>query len=509
MKRRELLKGGLVAATAALAGCFPSGLRGRAAPAALAARPWSGRVRNLIFFAYDGTGYQDLTAAGHFSRRVLKRPLVFERLLARGLSASMHTYSLTSLVTDSSAASTAWATGRKVVNPAMSMLPDGTKLTTIMQLAQDRGKRLGLVTTARCTHATPAAWLANVPHRDLEEEIALQYLDRKPDVVLGGARGPFEAASREDGRDLFAEFRRAGYDVVTTTEEFERSTASRLLGAFTPALEYLPYEVDRRFQSAPVPPLSALTRKALDVLEGSSSGYLLQVEAGRPDHANHYNDPGALVWEWMAADETLDLLMRHVDGRDDTLLIVASDHDTGGGVVYGYGPWFLRSTEAFETLAEVRASHEWLVAYGMPRQPAPVDVQEAVRRYLGVPIGPEQSAQLSAALATRPTPRELRLGHRNAHQIHPNNTVGYVMSVSPEGLADRPNMAFSTSQHTTGLVPAVLYGPMVAPGALGVIDNTELFDVMIDALGIEHSNPSMSEERAREITGTPTGPWTG
>src|SRR3712207_3785872 len=133
MKRRDLLKGGLVAA---LSGCLPSGVRGLASPGAAGKRPWSGRVRNVIFFAYDGTGYEDLTAAGHFSRRVLKRPLVFERLLARGLSGSMHTYSLTSLVTDSSAASTAWSTGRKVVNPAMAMLPDGTKLTTIMQLAQ-------------------------------------------------------------------------------------------------------------------------------------------------------------------------------------------------------------------------------------------------------------------------------------------------------------------------------------------------------------------------------------
>lgn len=507
MKRRDLLKRGLLAgATTALAGCLPRGIASGPPTGALfggdAARPWAGRIRNVIFLAYDGTGYEDAATAGHFSRRVLNRPLLFEQLLSEGYCGSMYTNSLTSVVTDSAAASSAWATGRKVANPYLSMYPDGTPLTTIFQLAQGQGLRTGLVTSTRVTHATPAAWATRVSHRDIEDEVARQYLEVKPDVLLGGGRGPFEAEHRGDGRDLFEEFREAGYDIVQTAEELDRSNGSRLLGAFTPGLQYLPYEVDRRFQEHPAPSLTQLTRKALDVLSGADQGFVLQVEAGRIDHANHHNDPGALVWDWAAADDTLQVIKSHVDGRDDTLLIIACDHDTGGGVVYGFGPWYVQSTPAFETLGACRSSHEWLVREVLSRSPSAGEVRDSVQQYLGIPLNHEQAVQIAELLSTRPLTPDLLRGHPNAHRTQPNNSLAYLLSISPDWEPNRPNIAFATGQHTAGLVPAILYGPMIPRGNMGVIDNTELFRVMIDALGIEFENPVMTEEEALRAAAT-------
>jgi alkaline phosphatase len=505
MKRRDLLKGGLWAGAAGMSGGLLGCAPGMGAPGALAqgpgvdgTRPWSRRARNVIFLVYDGTGYEDAAAAGHFSRRILNRPLLFERLLSEGAAGSMQTHSLTSVVTDSSAASTTWSTGRKVVNYDVSMFPDGRPLTTIFDLARGRGMATGLVTTTRITHATPAAWATKVRNRDLEQEIAAQYLEAAPDVLLGGARGPFE--DREDGRDLFAEFRQRGYDVLHTPEDLARTNGSRLLGTFTPGMEHMPYEVDRRFQGRPVPSLAQMTTRALEVLSGSERGFVLQVEAGRIDLANHYNDPGGMIWDWMAADEALAVVKDFVDRDGETLLITAADHDTGGSVVYGFGIWFLRSTEAFETLGKRKASNEWLLEHGLPARPSAEDVREAVTRHLGFSPTAEQAAEVATVLgAPRPVPAELRRGHWNAHYLHPENTVGQILSTSPSRAPDRPNIAYGTSSHTAGLVPAVLYGPMVPQGSLGVIDNTALYHVMTEALGIDFQNPAMTEEEARAI----------
>lgn len=511
MRRREFFKGGLMATAAAalgsLAGCLPGGRGVAAAPPDLSGSmnlAGGRRFRNVIFFVYDGTGYEDAAAAGHFSRRILDRPLLFERMMTEGRAGSMQTQSLTSIVTDSSAAGTTWSTGRKIVNSAVAMYPDGTPLRTILQEAKDRGLGTGLVTTTRITHATPASWAANIRHRDLENEIAEQYLALRPDVLLGGGQGPFDPAHREDRRDLFEEFRQAGHEVLKTAEELERSNASRVLGTFTPGMEHMPFEADRRFQGHPAPSLSTMARKAVQLLSGSERGFVLQVEAGRIDLANHYNDPGGMIWDWMAADEALQVLKDFTDRDGETLLIVAPDHDTGGSVVYGFGPWYLRSTQAFETLGRRHASHEWLVRSLSP-EPSEEEVRDAVRRLLGVSLAEPQASELAKVLSTRPLTPELRRGHRNAHATQPDNTWYYLLSISPDGTADRPNIAYATGQHTAGLVPVILYGDMIEPGNMGVIDNTELFRVMTEGLGIQYQNPLMTEEEARQVAVVPSG----
>lgn len=498
MERRDLLKLGAVAGVASALGLRPGGeLSARVAGGDV---PGRGRVRNVIFLAYDGTGYEDFATAEFFSRRVVGRPLRFNDLLRGGRTGTMIPSSLTSWVTDSAAATTAWSTGRKVVNGALSMYPDGRELATIFDLARDRGLATGLVTSARITHATPGGWGAKVAHRDNEAEIAEQYLTGRVDVLLGGGRGPFFPASRLDGRDLPAEYRAAGYDVVTTAEELERASASRILGIFTPGLQHLPYEVDRLFQGHPAPSLAHLTQAALDRLDGAENGFILQVEAGRIDHANHNNDPGALIRDWMAADETLEVLLEFVDGRDDTLLLFACDHDTGGGVAYGWGSGYRNSNPGLMALAEPRASYEWLLREILPRNPDPGEVQAAVREHLRIPLDDTQSEQISAILSGA-NPRTMRWGHRNAHGGAPNDQMAQVLSQSPTGRPDRPSISFATANHTAGFVPCVIYGAGTPPGNLGVVDNTELFDVMTSALGITHQNPIMTEEEARALTG--------
>ncbi|TVR60737.1 MAG: alkaline phosphatase, partial [Gemmatimonadales bacterium] len=492
MNRRDLLKAGALAGAAAAAAHLPGLGALRAARAATAGPAASARLResrNLIFLVLDGTGYEDMAAASMFSRRVLGRPLLLEQVLSAGQYGSMDVQSLTAVVTDSAAATSAWATGRRVVNGALSQLPDGRDLTTILQVAKDQGRATGLVTTTRMTHATPAGWVARVAARGMEEEIAEQYLAFRPDILMGGGRGPFEAETRSDGRDLTAEFRDAGYEVIHDQEGLEAASGDHLLGLFTNSDLHLPYEADRRFQDVPSPSLAAMTRKALRHLGDREGGFVLQVEAGRIDHANHRSDLGAALWDWIAADEALNEILSFLEVQNDTILIVAADHDTGGGAVYGFGSGYRSSTPAFETLGGVRASHEWLFREIIAPGVSPGDIQDAVREYLGVMV-PDANAEIMArVVAGERGNREVQRGHPNAHRSQPGNTLAKLITISPDGAPDRPNVSFSTSHHTAGLVPVAVVGPSVAPGSLGFVENTELFHIMCAALGTRFENP--------------------
>lgn len=505
MHRRDLFKLGAAAGAAVSVGLPALGLSAASRPATFpaaddpAAMLGGKRFRNVIFLAYDGTGYEDLATVDFFSRQVVGQPLRIRELLARGAAGSMIPSSLTTWVTDSAAASSAWSTGRKIVNGQLAQYPDGAHLTTIMELARDRGMKTGLVTSARITHATPAGWVAHVPDRNMEDEIAEQYLASGTDILLGGGQAHFDPAARSDGRDLFAAFQDAGYDVVQTAEELQGSSGSRLLGVFTPGQEHLPYEIDRRYQGHPAPSLADLTRTALGRLDGSDPGFVLQVEAGRIDHANHNNDPGGMAWDWIAADEALGVILDFVDGRDDTLLLFACDHDTGGGVTFGWGSGYRHADPSLLTLGGLRASHEWLLREVLPRRPNPTEVRDVVREYLGIPVDEAEADLLSRVLSSGEL-NGMRWGHRNAVGTGRMLQMAQLLTMSPSGEPDRPGISFATGNHTASFVPAAIFGAGVHSGNLGIIDNTQFFGVMTAALGLDFQNPEMTPEAASRIT---------
>jgi alkaline phosphatase len=485
MDRREWLKTGAVVGAGLLGGGVVSPARAFSLDPSF--RPGA---RNVIFFAWDGLTWEDMGTARYYRMRRGEPPLRMERLLDSGASGSMLVHSLTSVVTDSSAASSAWSTGRKIVNQAVSEYPDGTRLATILELARDRGLATGLITTTRMTHATPAGWLAHVPHRDMEDEIAVQYLEARPDVLLGGGSVHFDPQVRIDGRDLFQEFRDAGYQVIRTAEELPGASGSRLLGIFTPG--HVAYEIDRVRQGEASPSLAQMTRKGLEVLEGFDQGFVVQIEAGRVDHANHENDPGGALHDILAGDEALEVVLDFADRRGDTLVIVGSDHGTGSGVVYGTGSGYRGSSQAFDRIDLQRASYRHFLR-AMGPGASPNRVREGARDLLGVELSDER-----ADLVARVLSREVRLGNLRAHRDQPYNGLHQALTDDSPRVPGL-NVNYATGQHTSGPVPLAFYGVGVEARGLGIVDNTELFGVMLWALGLSHENPVMTEEEALRI----------
>lgn len=351
----------------------PSWKKAAAELAARAQQPGAGqRAKNIILFIGDGMGVSTITAARIFEAQQRagaaggalpefeggeENLLSFERFPR---TAMVKTYNSNAQVPDSAGTASAMMTGTKTRIGVINLLPGQDAETcrtpekfpqTLGQLARARGMGLGVVTTTRITHATPAALYAHEPARDWETtdrnwpaefrksgctDIAAQMLafPGGMDVMLGGGRSRFLPAGaggvRDDGRDLVADWRRAngGASYVADAAAFRALDAvgrEPVLGLFNDEHLDFNFDADRSKE----PSLAEMTEFAIARLEArarrTGKGYVLLVEGGRIDHAHH------LTNAYRALDETVELaravaVARKKVSADDTLILVTADH---------------------------------------------------------------------------------------------------------------------------------------------------------------------------------------
>lgn len=347
-----------------------------------------GAAKNIILFVGDGMGVSTVTAARIYAGQLQglageEYRLSFENFPWTGLS---KTYNTDAQVPDSAGTATAFMTGVKTRSGVVGIdgrpeagscesfrATEGATLLTALELAELAGKATGVVSTARITHATPAATYANAPSRNWESssnlpeaakqfgctDIASQLVDFKArlegkvnggnplpgvdgiDVAFGGGRGYFfgtdpmdltgfaEAPGegrRDDGRNLIAEWQdkggryimdQAGFDALDTDD------GGNVLGLFESS--HLRYEANRSEDVAGEPSLTELTLKAIDLLDNDRDGFFLMVEGGRIDHAHHANNAFNALNETMELSRAVAAAVAAVD-TNETLVIVTADH---------------------------------------------------------------------------------------------------------------------------------------------------------------------------------------
>jgi alkaline phosphatase len=251
-------------------------------------------------------------------------------------------------VTDSAAAASAWATGVKTFNGAISVDTEGRSLPTLGLEARKAGKATGLVTTSQVTDASPAAFFSNTSDRGEQSDIARQYLERtKPDVILGGGEDwwfpagrpghfqdnppddPTEASKGTEG-NLVQLARRRGYQYVNSAAQLERARGHKLLGLFANEEMFQQFPEGEGDEYDPRVPLTDMTRKALQVLEKDRDGFFLLVEEEAIDEMSHNNNGPRTLEAMRALEETVELAQAYVDEHPETLLIVTGDHECGG-----------------------------------------------------------------------------------------------------------------------------------------------------------------------------------
>ena len=347
--------------------------------AGCAATPTAPAARGVILFVGDGMGVSTITAARILEGQQRGEPgeenyLSFERFPHLAL---VKTYNVDAQVSDSAGTMTALMTGRKARAGMVSVGPEAERgdcqaakrheLTTLLEEAERRGLRTGVVSTARITHATPAAAYAHaadrnweidgaVPeeHREACADIARQLVEFPygdgVDVALGGGRAMFLPGGapdpedegrfgyRQDGRDLTAEwlaggegrryvFDRAGFDALR-----EKGPADQVLGLFEAS--HMEFEADRATDAGGEPSLAEMTRFAIDAM--GEGGYLLIVEAGRIDHAHHATNAYRALKDAIALSDAVAAAVEATDD-EDTLIVVTADH-SHTLTIAGYSP---------------------------------------------------------------------------------------------------------------------------------------------------------------------------
>jgi len=281
-------------------------------------------IKNLIIVVGDGMGYEQVRAAGmYFNGR--EGTLNFESFPHKG---DMSTASASDKVTDSAAAATAMATGVKTINGYVGRDAQARDIPNITEIAKIAGKSTGLLTSVAVSHATPAGFGAHEDFREKKNGIVDSILsDARPNLLWGAAT------------EINPEWARyKGYSVVGSLNEMEGLSGDignrRIAGLF--ANSELVWEFEPQ---GTAPRLHEMTRKALQLLSTDPDGFFLMVEGGKIDWASHHADLYKTVFEVKGLAQSVDEILKWMEGRTDTLLIVTADHETGGlKVGAGRGP---------------------------------------------------------------------------------------------------------------------------------------------------------------------------
>lgn len=287
----------------------------------------------VFIFLADGLGLSQLEMARQYSLLLEKKDLIIaEKIINRGSLGLMTTHPANSLSTDSAAAATALASGCKANLGALGMCADGRSAQTVMELAKEKGMRVGLVTNSTVYDATPAAFVCHVANRRMYSAILDRYLEFQPDLLLGGGRDQFlpqsqPGSQRKNDVDMIAAFRNKGYLYVSDKQELSRADRPKLLGLFS--LKDMSLELDRDVNTEPS--IADMTAAAIRALGADPRGFVVLIETENTDTAGHLLDIASTIRDLMEFDRAVGLAYEfYLNHPKETLILVTSDHDTGG-----------------------------------------------------------------------------------------------------------------------------------------------------------------------------------
>ncbi len=235
----------------------------------------------------------------------------------------MMTQAASDFITDSAAAATAIATGTRTRNQALGVNESNEPLTNIREIVAAQGLKTGVVACCPVTEATPASFVAHHPERFAHEDIALDYLFSDIDFFLGSGLEFF--SDRTDGLELLPLLREQGYQVVHSAEDLSTITTGKVAGLLgqTPAIHEGRADM-----------LRIATREAIRLLSAEDQGFFLVVEGSQIDWGAHDNDTAYVVQEVLDFDQLVGEALQFAATHPDTLVVVASDHETGGMAIH-------------------------------------------------------------------------------------------------------------------------------------------------------------------------------
>lgn len=293
------------------------------------------QAKYVFYFIGDGMGVNQVNGTEMYlaeqEGRIGVKPLLFTSFPVASMAT---TFSVTNSVTDSSAGGTALAAGKKTYNGAIGVDFEKNVVESVAEKAKKAGRRVGVTTSVSVDHATPAAFYAHQPDRNMYYEIALDLPKAGFDFYAGGGfLKPTTTYDKQEARNVLSIIEEAGYTIARGADDYRAKAAAAqkmvLIQKEGADPASLPYAIDRQEGDMT---LAEVTESAIDFLtKNNNRGFFLMVEGGKIDWACHSNDPATTFKEVIDLDEAIKVAYEFYKKHPkETLIVVTADHETGG-----------------------------------------------------------------------------------------------------------------------------------------------------------------------------------
>ena len=452
------------------------------------------QAKYVFYFIGDGMGVNQVLGTemylSELKGEIGVTPLLFTQF---PYSTMATTFSATNGVTDSAAAGTALATGKKTKNGALGVTKDSERVNSVASWAKENGYRVGVSTSVSIDHATPAAFYAHQDKRSAAYQIGLDLIETNFDFYAGSDFVDANNAQAKDGKtyeSLYSLAEKAGFTIARGYKDYQKKAkkADKMILFQTEKASQknngsIPYAIDRKKGDMS---LAEITRAGINFLSKDlSKGFFLMVEGGKIDWAGHANDAATNFREVIDMDEAIKVAYEFYSQHpDETLIVVTADHETGG-ISIGNGSYNLNlqalksqkmSEEEFTLLINgLRAKYKNQVPWEA--------IQQALKENFGfwdtVKLNEKQEARLKAVYDKSFGNQPVDLEKTLYSQAEP------ISSEAKRILNSIANVGWVSGGHSAGHVPVFAIGAN-AHLFQERIDNTEIPEKIAEAAGYKH-----------------------
>ena len=438
------------------------------------------QAKYVFYFIGDGMGINQVQGTEIYRAELEGKmgisPLLFTQF---PYSTVAITNSATNRVTDSAAAGTARASGRKTKNSAIGVLEDQeTPINSVAVWAKNKGCRVGIATSVTVNHATPGAFYAHAAKRTLYHEIGKDLYKTGFDFYAGSDFRDATDKNNPTAENLYEMAAQNGYTIARGYKDYlkqSKKTDKMILlqteEASKREIAAIPYAIDRKKGDMT---LQDITRSAINFLsKDSSKGFFLMVEGGRIDWACHSNDAATTFHEVIDFDNAIEIAYEFYSQHpDETLIVVTADHETGGFAL-GTGTYDLNlqvlknqkvSENGFTRIVnEMRAKTSNQVSWEAIRQ----TLKDNFGFWDKVELTVEQEARLKTVHEKSLMHQEMKLEKSEYAQDEP------IASEAKRIINEIALVGWTSGGHSAGYVPVFAIGAG-ADLFQGRIDNTEI-----------------------------------
>jgi len=298
------------------------------------------QIKNVIYMIGDGMGENHIIAGGIYKEQTLNIQKIQNKSYLKTASSST--------VTDSAAGATALSTGHKTINGAIGKDKYGNDVQNLIEYANIKNMKTGLICTQILNHATPAGFSVHNSYRYNYDEIVQSQIESGIDLMLGGGTKYF--------KPYHSKIIDNSYKWINKLSELNNvEKEEKVIGTF--AEESISEETERTS-------LADMTNKALSKLE-NQNGFIVMIEGSCIDTYSHESNINKMLTEMIDFDDAVRIAMEYVDNHPDTLLIVTADHETGGLNLNGVSSKEQLTDNLFTLINQHTETNVPIYAYGI------------------------------------------------------------------------------------------------------------------------------------------------